>query len=379
VRVARAVHQRLARLHLLAFLNFDVHTAGQRVLALFAIFAFDEDLALALGDFAVLHRAVDLRHDGRLPRLARFEQLDNSRQTAGDVLGLRRLARDLRNHVARVDFLAIAHHQVSVGRHMILLGFGARALCAFGAHDDHRLPLFIRRVGDHELAHAGHFVHLLLQRQALDQVLEMDHAADLRQDRESVRIPFEQDLVGLHCRAVFDHHARAVVDGVALLFTPLLVHDRHDAVAIHRDQLAVLALHGLDADVARVSVALGVLRGLFTDARRRTTDMERTHRQLRAGFADRLRRDHTDRFAALDQPAGRKVAAIARDTNAALGFARQHRADLHALDTGRLNRRRQVFSDLLVDADDYVAFVVLLIFQRHAAHDAVAQRLDDFA
>ena len=30
-------------------------------------------------------------------------------------------------------------------------------------------------------------------------------------------------------------------------------------------------------------------------------------------------------------------------------------------------------------ADDDVAFVVLLIFERHAAHDAVAQRLDDFA
>ena len=29
--------------------------------------------------------------------------------------------------------------------------------------------------------------------------------------------------------------------------------------------------------------------------------------------------------------------------------------------------------------DDDVAFVVLLIFERHAAHDAVAQRLDDFA
>ena len=113
--------------------------------------------------------------------------------------------------------------------------------------------------------------------------------------------------------------------------------------------------------------------------RRRTTDVERTHGQLRAGFADGLRRDHTDRFAALHQPSGRQVAAVARHADAALGFAGQHRADLDALDTGRLNRRRQFFGDLLVDVDDDVAFVIPLIFERHAAHNAVAQRLDDFA
>ena len=39
----------------------------------------------------------------------------------------------------------------------------------------------------------------------------------------------------------------------------------------------------------------------------------------------------------------------------------------------------QIFGDLLIDADDEVAFVIELIFERHAAHDAVAQRLDDFA
>ena len=76
---------------------------------------------------------------------------------------------------------------------------------------------------------------------------------------------------------------------------------------------------------------------------------------------------------------GGQVAAVAGDAHAALRFAGQHGADLDALDAGRLNRRRQVFGDFLVDADDDVAFVILLVFERHAAHDAVAQRLDDFA
>ena len=56
--------------------------------------------------------------------------------------------------------------------------------------------------------------------------------------------------------------------------------------------------------------------------------------------------------------AGRQVAAVAADADAAARFAGQHRADLHALDTGRLNGAGEVFRDLLVDVDDHAAFVV---------------------
>ena len=74
-----------------------------------------------------------------------------------------------------------------------------------------------------------------------------------------------------------------------------------------------------------------------------------------------------------------QVAAVAQTAHAALRFAGQHRTNLNAFDTGRLYRARQFFGDLLVDADDHIVLVVALIFKRHAADDAVAQRLDDFA
>ena len=54
VRVAGSVHERLAGFHALAFLDVDVDAAGQGVFALLAVVAYDVDLALALGDFAVL-------------------------------------------------------------------------------------------------------------------------------------------------------------------------------------------------------------------------------------------------------------------------------------------------------------------------------------
>ena len=112
----RTVHQRLARADALAFLHVDVHAARQRVLARLGarLVGDDDDLPLTLDDAAVLDEAVDFRDDRRLARLARLEELDDARQTARDVLRLRRLARDLREDVARRHHLAVLHHQVRV-------------------------------------------------------------------------------------------------------------------------------------------------------------------------------------------------------------------------------------------------------------------------
>ena len=55
---------------------------------------------------------------------------------------------------------------------------------------------------------------------------------------------------------------------------------------------------------------------------RRAADVERTHRELRAGFADGLRGDDADGFAELDELAGREVAAVAMHANAAACFRR---------------------------------------------------------
>src|SRR5262249_52992314 len=147
VRIARAVHQRLARAHAFAFLDIYVYAARQRVLARLraGLVRNDDDLPLSLHDAAVLDDAVDLRDDGGLPRLARLEQLHHARQAARDVLGLGRLARDLGEHVAGRDVLAILDHQVRVDRHVILARVRTLA-----ADLDRRLLLLVRRVDDDE-------------------------------------------------------------------------------------------------------------------------------------------------------------------------------------------------------------------------------------
>ena len=89
VRVQGTVHQRVAGTKAFAFLHVDVDTARYRVFLLVAIVSRDVDLALTLGNFAEADHTIDFADDGRLARLASFEQFDNARQTAGDVLGTR--------------------------------------------------------------------------------------------------------------------------------------------------------------------------------------------------------------------------------------------------------------------------------------------------
>ena len=72
-------------------------------------------------------------------------------------------------------------------------------------------------------------------------------------------------------------------------------------------------------------------------ARRRATDVERAHRELRARLADRLRGDDADRLADVDLVAAGEVAPVAQGADAAPGLAGEHRADDDLFDAGVLD------------------------------------------
>src|SRR5690349_15232776 len=103
MRVERTIHERLAGAQAFAFLHVDVDTARHGVFLLLAVVGRYVDLALTLCDFAEADDTIDLADDGRLARLASFEELDHARQTARDVLGAGGFTRDLGQDVARID------------------------------------------------------------------------------------------------------------------------------------------------------------------------------------------------------------------------------------------------------------------------------------
>src|SRR5664280_784192 len=373
VRVERAVHQRLASADALAFLHIDVDPTRHLVLFLGAVVGHHVDLALAFGHVAKLHHAIDLADDRGFARLAGFEQFDHARQTARDVLGLGGFARDLRQHIARSHRLAILHHQVSAGRHQV-------AFAALASLNDHgRLPLLIRRVNHDMARQTRDLVHFFMQGHAFLQVLELHGPANFGQDGEGVRVPLDQDIAQADRLTVLHLDLGAVNHGVALFFAALVVQDGDGAVAVHHHQVAFLGAHGHQVDESHTAVSFGIEARLFADSRSRTADVEGTHGELGPRLADGLRRDNARGLAQLDQPAGSQVAPVTHHAHAPPRFAGEHGADLDPLDTGRLHRTGQVFGDLLVDVNDDVAFVVLDFLQRDAAHDTVAQRLDDLA
>ena len=79
--------------------------------------------------------------------------------------------------------------------------------------------------------------------------------------------------------------------------------------------------------VTNDAVELGLDLRLLEHLRRRAADVERAHRQLRAGLADGLGGDDADGLAELDHAAGGQIAAVAMDANAVLAFASEHGAD----------------------------------------------------
>ena len=211
-------------------------------------------------------------------------------------------------------------------------------------------------------------------------VAELDVAADLRQDRRGERIPLDELLAGDDLLAFGDLDGRAVDDGVALLLAPLVVDDRDLAVAVDDDEVAVLALDGRDREEPDRARVLGRVLGLLGDARGRAAVVERPHRELRAGLADRLRRDDADGLADLDHLAGREHAAVAEAADAALGLAGQHRADLDALDARLLHAGGELLGDLVADPDDLLfGERIEDVLLRDAADDAVAERLERVA
>ena len=218
-----------------------------------------------------------------------------------------------------------------------------------------------------------------MQRDAFLQVFELRRATDFGEDREGVRIPLDQCFAERNWTTFCDLYLSAVHDCIAFALAPLFVHDRNRTLTIHNHQIACLRFHGLQVDEAHDTVALRIEPRLFRNSRCRTTDVEGTHGELGSRFADRLGRDDSGCFAEFDETSGSQVASITHDADAAFRFAGEHRANLHALDSGSLDGTCQIFGDFLVDVDDHLAFVIFDLLERNAAHDAVAQRLDDLA
>src|SRR5690606_35082901 len=97
-------------------------------------------------------------------------------------------------------------------------------------------------------------------------------------------------------------------------------------------------------------------------------------------LADRLRRDHTDGLADVDHDAASEVTPVAQRADATAGLAREHRADLHAGDTGVVDDLDVVLGDIGICRNQDLARVRIDdVLEDDATQDAVPEALDDLA
>ena len=130
--------------------------------------------------------------------------------------------------VGEADFLALGIQQ---------LGRRAQVPTAHAA---------LLRIHDQVAGEAGDLVHLLGDRDLLDEVLELQKAADFGDHRMGVRIPGRDDLAAIDLGAIVDIDDRAVRDPVALALAAVLVDHADFAGAADRDEVALLVAHRLD-------------------------------------------------------------------------------------------------------------------------------------
>src|SRR5690606_1521579 len=129
-------------------------------------------------------------------------------------------------------------------------------------------------------------------------------------------IPCSERLSGLDLLAVLHLQCRTIRHLMTLTLTTIFVLDHGFAITRY-DHLLVTRISYIAHCGAETYHAVGFTFDLAdrSSTRYRTTDVERTHGQLRSWLADGLRGNHTYGLAHVDQAATAQIATIALGTN----------------------------------------------------------------
>ena len=161
---------------------------------------------------------------------------------------------------------------------------------------------------DDKLCLASLLVDVALGRDPLDEVLVLDVTWALANDRNVVLLPVSNALIDFDFRPVgekdtgshFDRKALQRLDRVGfeqffVLFqrSALIADDVEGTVLVENNPHSLFVLHSAQILVEQDSVVLGI--EVWGDVRRSdTSQVERSHRELRSRFPDRLCGDDSD-------------------------------------------------------------------------------------
>ena len=239
--------------------------------------------------------------------------------------------------------------------------------------NDRRVEVFLVLNDDHVLR-AGGLIDLLLHGHALDDIEEPDQSRLLRDDGNIVRIPLNEHVALLDHSTIGNGDNRADHDGVGVEFLAVRSEQADSTILVQNDVVAIAQRYDAQIIVSNLRILLGLDLRLLVRAGGDAADVEGTHGELRSRLTDRLCSNDANGLALLDQLAGAKMATIALGADADLGFAGQHRTNLHLLETGAVNRAGLDLVELIAGANQAVLQVgwIVDVFGGITADDTLA-------
>ena len=256
------------------------------VVFFFHLFALDGNSHFAAAFIALkLDTTTNFGHRCRLFGLSCLKDFGNSRQTAGNILRTTLASRLTGKELTGLNLLTFVNFDTSLCRQVVnVKNF---AVIIF----DNNLRMFIALVFDNNRSAFLAFTFFFdAHRLAFDNVNKASNTGHFGQNRNSVRVPAIQARSSRNGLAVFHMNNSAVRHFEFIVLATSVVNDSQFAASLERDKrfCAVFVFHRHDVNVAILNnaVSRSLLVVFKNCARCDTARVERTHRKLRAWFAD---------------------------------------------------------------------------------------------
>ena len=192
-------------------------------------------------------------------------------------------------------------------------------------------------------------------RDIINKVMERDDTWLFSKNRHRMRIPDCNLVTNLNLCTIFREERGTNMQIIGVNFIAFCVDDFNRTVLIQHNDITFVISNRTHIDILNKARVLNNNFRNLCDRRCCTTDMERTHRQLRAGFADGLCSNDTHCHAYFDRSACRKVAAIALGTHTVRRIARQTGTNPDTLNTRIVNNLTIDFIDFRIGRNNDLA------------------------
>ena len=390
VRCFRTVGNHVTTFYTFTFEHVQLTPFRNHLFVRFAtVYRGDNQTTFPFGFFTEGNDAADFSQDCRLFRTTCFEQIRNARQTTGDVLGTAGFLRNTRQGVTRADLYAIFQLNNRFTRQEVLsrhIGAWDQNVVALSINNFQcRTQIFTTGgtfcgIQNHQRRQTGQLVGLTSNGLAVDHVSEADETTHFGDNRHGMRIPVCNGFTAGNLFAIAFRHNGAVRHFIAFFGTTEFVDQLQFGVTRGDNQFTAGVHNRLRVAQTDATFVFHLDAGFSSRTRCRTTDVERTHRQLCTRLTDGLCRDNADSLTFVDEVATRQVTTVAVRTYTKVGVTGYNGTNFDGVNGVLFQQVTPVLMQQRVAWNQNVRGTRLQnVFSSHTTQYAIAQRLFNVA